>query len=152
MILLSFIPGFRSVYLTEPERRVLDWHFANLEFANATELHNLSLRHWDQDDMFEMSGEHCVIQDGYGTLTDTLANLITTGQSGTSSTNTPNTKQREVQYRLGSGHIELKSSAKRISYSDSGKCWLYFVVYVYVLLRVPMPTFMDVLFIKILFV
>lgn len=29
-------------------RRVFDWHMANLEFANASLLHRVSLAHWDQ--------------------------------------------------------------------------------------------------------
>ena len=40
------------------ERRLLDWHFANLEFANAAPLRTLSLRTWDQDDPHEMQGAH----------------------------------------------------------------------------------------------
>ena len=40
------------------DRQVLDWHFANLEFANATPLSCLSLKHWDQDDEFEFTGPH----------------------------------------------------------------------------------------------
>ncbi|VDP45207.1 unnamed protein product [Schistosoma mattheei] len=67
----------KDMYLTKEERSILDWHLANLEFANATELHNLSLRHWDQDDLFELSGDHCVLQDGYGSVTDNLAHFIT---------------------------------------------------------------------------
>lgn len=43
------------------ERRVLDWHFANLEFANAAPLRSLSLRTWDQDDPHEMQGAHCFL-------------------------------------------------------------------------------------------
>jgi lysine-specific histone demethylase 1 len=46
------------VYLSVSDRQVLDWHFANLEFANATPLSLLSLKHWDQDDEFEFSGHH----------------------------------------------------------------------------------------------
>lgn len=37
-----------DVYLSSKDRQILDWHFANLEFANATPLSNLSLKHWDQ--------------------------------------------------------------------------------------------------------
>lgn len=47
-------PGSRD----ELERRLLDWHFANLEFANAAPLKMLSLRTWDQDDPHEMQGAH----------------------------------------------------------------------------------------------
>lgn len=47
-----------DVYLSCKDRQILDWHFANLEFANATPLNNLSLKHWDQDDDFEFIGNH----------------------------------------------------------------------------------------------
>ncbi|OXU27976.1 hypothetical protein TSAR_012260 [Trichomalopsis sarcophagae] len=47
-----------DVYLSSKDRQILDWHFANLEFANATSLSNLSLKHWDQDDDFEFTGNH----------------------------------------------------------------------------------------------
>lgn len=46
------------MYLSTKDRQILDWHFANLEFANATPLNNLSLKHWDQDDDFEFTGNH----------------------------------------------------------------------------------------------
>ena len=46
------------MYLSSRDRQILDWHFANLEFANATPLTNLSLKHWDQDDDFEFTGSH----------------------------------------------------------------------------------------------
>ena len=48
----------RSVYLSPRDRQILDWHFANLEFANAAPLDKLSLCHWDQDDDFEFTGLH----------------------------------------------------------------------------------------------
>ena len=44
------------MYLSPRDRQILDWHFANLEFANAAPLDKLSLRHWDQDDDFEFTG------------------------------------------------------------------------------------------------
>jgi len=47
-----------DIYLSMKDRQILDWHFANLEFANATPLANLSLKHWDQDDDFEFTGPH----------------------------------------------------------------------------------------------
>lgn len=46
------------MYLSTRDRQILDWHFANLEFANAAPLSNLSLKHWDQDDDFEFTGSH----------------------------------------------------------------------------------------------
>lgn len=46
-----------DVYLSSRDRQIIDWHFANLEFANATPLTNLSLKHWDQDDGFAFTGK-----------------------------------------------------------------------------------------------
>ncbi|XP_069128605.1 lysine-specific histone demethylase 1A-like isoform X3 [Argopecten irradians] len=54
-----------DVYLSSRDRQILDWHFANLEFANATPLSLLSLKHWDQDDDFEFSGSHITVRNGY---------------------------------------------------------------------------------------
>lgn len=54
-----------DVYLSSTDRQILDWHFANLEFANATPLQNLSLKHWDQDDDFEFIGSHTTVKNGY---------------------------------------------------------------------------------------
>ena len=34
-----------DVYLSSRDRQIIDWHFANLKFANATPLTNLSLQH-----------------------------------------------------------------------------------------------------------
>ncbi|KAG5308100.1 KDM1A demethylase, partial [Acromyrmex insinuator] len=52
-----------DVYLSSKDRQILDWHFANLEFANATSLSNLSLKHWDQDDDFEFTGSHLTAKE-----------------------------------------------------------------------------------------
>lgn len=51
-------PYFSDIYMSTTDRRILDWHMANLEFANGTCLDNLSLRNWDQDDEFAMAGCH----------------------------------------------------------------------------------------------
>ena len=49
----------------ESLHQTIDWHFANLEFANATPLNNLSLKHWDQDDGFAFTGPHLTVRNGY---------------------------------------------------------------------------------------
>lgn len=46
------------------ERMLLNWHLANLEYANASLLSHLSLAYWDQDDPYEMGGDHCFIPGG----------------------------------------------------------------------------------------
>lgn len=62
-----------DVYLSSRDRQILDWHFANLEFANATPLTNLSLKHWDQDDDFEFTGGHLTVRNGYSCVPVALA-------------------------------------------------------------------------------
>lgn len=42
----------------EQQRKILDWHLANVEFANAAECHSLSMRHWDLDDGYDFGGAH----------------------------------------------------------------------------------------------
>lgn len=61
-----------EIYMTPQERHVLDWHCANLEFANAAPLSALSLKHWDQDDDFEFTGNHLVIHDGFSSMVDAM--------------------------------------------------------------------------------
>ncbi|KAJ4785713.1 hypothetical protein LUZ62_036959 [Rhynchospora pubera] len=55
---------------------LLNWHMANLEYANAGCLSDLSLAHWDQDDPFEMDGDHCLLAGGNGRLIDALCEGI----------------------------------------------------------------------------
>ena len=61
------------MYLSLRDRQILDWHFANLEFANATPLSELSLKHWDQDDDFEFTGSHMTVSNGYSCVPGALA-------------------------------------------------------------------------------
>jgi [histone H3]-N6,N6-dimethyl-L-lysine4 FAD-dependent demethylase len=62
-----------EIYLSSQDRQILDWHFANLEFANATPLKELSLKHWDQDDDFEFIGHHTTVLNGYSSVPIALA-------------------------------------------------------------------------------
>ncbi|KAH7123865.1 flavin-containing amine oxidoreductase-domain containing protein [Dendryphion nanum] len=45
--------------------RLLNWHHANLEYANAASVNQLSLSGWDQDIGNEFEGEHTEIIGGY---------------------------------------------------------------------------------------
>jgi len=62
-----------DLYLNASDRQILDWHLANLEFANATPLSYLSLQHWDQDDDFEFQGSHMTVRNGYSCLPISLS-------------------------------------------------------------------------------
>ncbi|XP_057981373.1 lysine-specific histone demethylase 1 homolog 2 isoform X2 [Malania oleifera] len=63
----SVLETLRQLYAvarTTEERQLLDWHLANLEYANAGCLSNLSAAYWDQDDPYEMGGDHCFLAGG----------------------------------------------------------------------------------------
>ena len=70
------LEAFRRVYKVaedKEERMLLNWHLANLEYANATLMANLSMAYWDQDDPYEMGGDHCFIPGGNETFVRALA-------------------------------------------------------------------------------
>ena len=51
--------------LTPLDFKLINWHYANLEYANASTVDSLSLGHWDQDDGQEPAGPHSVLLGGY---------------------------------------------------------------------------------------
>lgn len=61
------------VDLTAQDLRLWNWHQANLEYANATSVDNLSLSGWDQDGGNEFEGAHCQIIGGYQKVPRVLA-------------------------------------------------------------------------------
>mgnify|MGYP002803835585 FL=1 len=92
-----------DVYLSSRDRQILDWHFANLEFANAVPLEQLSLKHWDQDDDFEFSGSHVTVQNGYACLPAALAEDLDIRL---------NTAVRQVRYNRSGVEIITQSTTK----------------------------------------
>ncbi|EHH14433.1 hypothetical protein EGK_00357 [Macaca mulatta] len=87
-----------DVYLSSRDRQILDWHFANLEFANATPLSTLSLKHWDQDDDFEFTGSHLTVRNGYSCVPVALAEGL---------------------------DIKLNTAVRQVRYTASGMSLLY---------------------------
>lgn len=65
-----------DVYLSTRDRQILDWHFANLEFANSSPLDKLSLKHWDQDEDFEFTGNHLTVGNGYSCVPIALVETL----------------------------------------------------------------------------
>ncbi|KAJ8567890.1 hypothetical protein K7X08_020612 [Anisodus acutangulus] len=61
---LGILIQLYAVAKTTEEKQLLDWHFANLEYANAGCLSELSAAYWDQDDPYEMGGDHCFLAGG----------------------------------------------------------------------------------------
>uniref|UniRef100_T1JI28 Lysine-specific histone demethylase n=1 Tax=Strigamia maritima TaxID=126957 RepID=T1JI28_STRMM len=91
-----------DVYLSSRDRQILDWHFANLEFANATPLTNLSLKHWDQDDDFEFTGSHLTVRNGYSCVPVALAEGLDIKL---------NTAVRQIKY--GTSGVEILATNSR---------------------------------------
>ncbi|KAL9049862.1 MAG: hypothetical protein Q9162_006978 [Coniocarpon cinnabarinum] len=58
----------RERNLTAKDLRILNWHFANLEYGNAVNVANLSLGGWDQDSGNEFEGQHSMVLGGYNQL------------------------------------------------------------------------------------
>lgn len=70
---------FRQVFadaVTEEEMNLFNWHLANLEYANAGLVSKLSLAFWDQDDPYDMGGDHCFLPGGNGRLVQALAENV----------------------------------------------------------------------------
>ena len=51
--------------LSPQDLRLLNWHYANLEYANAANVGKLSLAGWDQDAGNEFEGKHAQVIGGY---------------------------------------------------------------------------------------
>ncbi|GKZ22191.1 hypothetical protein AbraIFM66951_007045 [Aspergillus brasiliensis] len=67
----------RMLPLTPKDMRLLNWHMANLEYANAANIGKLSLSGWDQDMGNEFEGEHSQVIGGYQQLPYGLWSLPT---------------------------------------------------------------------------
>ncbi|GLU23436.1 hypothetical protein SLE2022_394380 [Rubroshorea leprosula] len=73
---LDILRQLYSVARSTEEKQLLDWHLANLEYANAGCLTDLSAAHWDQDDPYEMGGDHCFLAGGNWRLIKALCEGI----------------------------------------------------------------------------
>ncbi|KAK4480356.1 hypothetical protein RD792_013427 [Penstemon davidsonii] len=62
--------------LSEEEMNLFNWHIANLEYANAGLVSRLSLAFWDQDDPYDMGGDHCFVPGGNGRLIQALVENV----------------------------------------------------------------------------
>ena len=59
------------------ERRLLDWHWANLEYGCSAGLNDISLPFWNQDEQYGgFGGAHCMVGEGYSTIMTRLAEDI----------------------------------------------------------------------------
>ncbi|CAK9159677.1 unnamed protein product [Ilex paraguariensis] len=83
------------------EINLFNWHLANLEYANAGLVSKLSLAFWDQDDPYDMGGDHCFLSGGNGRLVQALAE------------NLPILYEKTVHtIRYGSGGVQVISGGQ----------------------------------------
>ncbi|POS77257.1 lysine-specific histone demethylase Aof2 [Diaporthe helianthi] len=61
--------------LNAQDFRLLNWHIANLEYSNATNLNRLSLKGWDIDAGNEWEGKHTMVVGGYQSVARGLSML-----------------------------------------------------------------------------
>ncbi|ROT37464.1 lysine-specific histone demethylase [Sodiomyces alkalinus F11] len=77
-VLDDAIVQYRSlVDLAALDHRLLNWHIANLEYSNATNLYKLSLGGWDIDAGYEWDGKHTMVVGGYQAVPRGLAECPT---------------------------------------------------------------------------
>ncbi|CAG1997041.1 unnamed protein product [Fusarium graminearum] len=73
-VLDSAISQYKQIVgLNAQDHRLINWHVANLEYSNATSLHNLSLPLWDIDAGNEWEGSHTMVVGGYQSVARGLA-------------------------------------------------------------------------------
>lgn len=93
------------------EMSLFNWHLANLEYANAGLLSRLSLAFWDQDDPYDMGGDHCFLPGGNGRLVQALAE------------NVPILYEKTVTaIRYGSEGVQVVVSGGQVFEGDVGLC------------------------------
>lgn len=65
-VLDSAVTQYKQLVDLNPlEHRLFNWHVANLEYSNATSVHNLSVQLWDLDAGMEWEGRHAMVIGGY---------------------------------------------------------------------------------------
>ncbi|KAK3284130.1 hypothetical protein CYMTET_8205 [Cymbomonas tetramitiformis] len=63
--------------LDDLSERLLDWHWAHLEYGCSAKLKEVSLEHWNQDEEYGgFGGKHCMVKEGYSTPMEALAGEV----------------------------------------------------------------------------
>ncbi len=67
----------KKIKLTDHERRLLGWHWANLEYGCSAPLSKISMAHWNQDETYGgFGGKHAMVKGGYGAITSAMSDGI----------------------------------------------------------------------------
>jgi hypothetical protein len=65
-----------QVYMNAHDKTIVNFHKANLEYANGCPLHKVSLEYWDADDEWDLDGSHFMVKGGYGKVTNVISDAI----------------------------------------------------------------------------
>ncbi|WMV50481.1 hypothetical protein MTR67_043866 [Solanum verrucosum] len=65
-----------GVAMNDKEMSLFNWHLENLEFTNAGLLSQLSLAFWDQDNRYDMGGDHFFFPSGNERLVHAMAENV----------------------------------------------------------------------------
>lgn len=98
----------RMLPLTPKDMRLLNWHMANLEYANAANIGKLSLSGWDQDMGNEFEGEHSQVIGGYQQLPYGLWSLPTK----------LDVRTNKIVSKISYGHTELGKQKTMVHCED----------------------------------
>ena len=98
--------GKKRPKLSARDRRLLGWHWANLEYGCSAPLSKVSMAHWNQDEAYGgFGGAHCMIKGGYGAVTDALAEGLDVRTSA------PVSAVRRVDGDGDEGYVQVTTAA-----------------------------------------
>ena len=98
--------GKKRPKLSARDRRLLGWHWANLEYGCSAPLSKVSMAHWNQDEVYGgFGGAHCMIKGGYGAVTDALAEGLDVRTSA------PVSAVRRVDGDGDEGYVQVTTAA-----------------------------------------
>ncbi|MBA0648183.1 hypothetical protein Goklo_015952, partial [Gossypium klotzschianum] len=98
--------------LSPLERRVMNWHYAHLEYGCAAPLKEVSLPNWNQDDVYGgFGGAHCMIKGGYSKVVESLGegllihlnHVVTNISYGPKDPGIDNSHHRQVKVSTSNG-------------------------------------------------
>ncbi|XP_039064295.1 lysine-specific histone demethylase 1 homolog 3-like isoform X2 [Hibiscus syriacus] len=98
--------------LSPLERRVMNWHYAHLEYGCAASLKEVSLPNWNQDDVYGgFGGAHCMIKGGYSKVVESLGegllvhlnHVVTNIAYGPKDPGMDNSHRRQVKVSTSNG-------------------------------------------------
>ncbi|KAK8357364.1 hypothetical protein V6Z12_A05G414500 [Gossypium hirsutum] len=98
--------------LSPLERRVMNWHYAHLEYGCAAPLKEVSLPNWNQDDVYGgFGGAHCMIKGGYSKVVESLgegllihlSHVVTNISYGPKDPGIDNSHHRQVKVSTSNG-------------------------------------------------